>query len=71
MSGHCKICGDTGCNGESHFIDEKNIDVEAELAKILQKEIWKELEKETGKTKKDLDNEIIQKIIDLYKSKND
>ena len=40
----------------------RGIDVEAELAKILQEEIWKEITATTGKTQKDLDNEIIAAI---------
>jgi len=38
------------------------IDVEAELARILQEEIWKEITAETGKTKQDFDNEIIAEL---------
>ena len=35
------------------------MDIEQELCKILQEEIWKEITAETGKTQQDLDNEII------------
>ena len=40
----------------------KEIDAEAELAKILQEEIWKEITATTGKTQQDLDNEFIAAI---------
>jgi len=40
----------------------EGFDVEAELAKILQEEIWKEITAETGKTQQDLDNEIIAEL---------
>ncbi len=43
-------------------MNNKEIDVEAELARILQEEIWKEITAETGKTQQDLDNEIIAKL---------
>jgi len=39
-----------------------NVDYEAELARILQEEIWREITAETGKTQQDLDNEIIAAI---------
>ena len=41
------------------------IDVEAELAQILDEEVWKEITAETGKTKQDFDNEIIAKLKEL------
>jgi len=44
------------------------IDVEAELARILQEEIWKEITAETGETKQDLDNKIIAEIVKLKDS---
>lgn len=45
-------------------------DIEAELATILQEEIWKELTKETGKTKQDMDNEIIEALKTLRENEN-
>jgi len=36
--------------------------LEDELARILQEEIWKEITAETGQTKADLDNEILESI---------
>jgi len=44
------------------------IDVEAELARILQEEIWKEITAETGETKQDLDNKIIAELVKLKDS---
>ena len=44
------------------------IDIEAELARILQEEIWKEITAETGETKQDLDNKIIAEIVKLKDS---
>ncbi len=41
----------------------KEIDAEAELAKILQEEIWKEITATTGLTQQDLNDEMIAKII--------
>lgn len=41
----------------------EEIDLEAELARILQEEIWKEITSTTGKTQQDLDNEIIAKML--------
>lgn len=41
------------------------VDVEGELAKILQEEIWREITDSTGKTQQDLDNKIIDEIIRL------
>jgi predicted kinase len=41
------------------------IDLEQELADLLQQEIWAEITAETGKTQQDLDNEIIMKLKDL------
>lgn len=41
----------------------KEIDVEAELARILQEEIWKEITATTGLTQQDLNDEMIAKII--------
>lgn len=38
------------------------IDTEQVLADLLQDEIWKEIEKETGMTKAKLDAQIINKI---------
>ena len=45
------------------------IDLEEELAKILQEEIWKEITAETGETKQDLDNKIIDEIVKCYTKK--
>ena len=44
------------------------IDIESELARILQEEIWKEITAETGETKQDLDNKIIAEIVKLKDS---
>lgn len=41
------------------------IDVESELAAILQEEIWREITLETGKTRQDLDNEVIVELVKL------
>ena len=42
-------------------------DFEQELCDILQEEIWKEIEKETGMTKEKYDQQIIDKIIEAQK----
>lgn len=42
-----------------------SIDVEQELANILQEEIWREITAETGQTKKDLDNAIIAALTSI------
>lgn len=44
----------------------KKIEIEDEIAKILQQEIWNEIEKETGETQQDLDNLIIGKIEQIH-----
>jgi hypothetical protein len=54
-------------DGES--MPKSKIDVEEEIAKILQEEIWKELILETGKTKADLDKEIIDELVKIFKEK--
>lgn len=41
------------------------IDFEAELATILQQEIWKEITATTGMTQQDLDNEVIAALVKL------
>lgn len=45
------------------------LDVEAELAEILQEEIWKEITAATGETQEDLDEKIIAQIMALTKPK--
>jgi len=42
-----------------------DIDVEEELARVLQEEIWKEITAATGETKQDLDNKIIAEILKI------
>lgn len=39
-----------------------NVDLEQTLADILQEEIWKEIAAETGETKANYDNKIIEAI---------
>jgi hypothetical protein len=52
--------------GKKNEINQSKIDVEAELAKILQEEIWKEITATTGETQADLDRKIIEQIIKLH-----
>ena len=49
---------------------EAAFDVEAELAKILQEEIWREITAETGETQQDLDIKVIAKIRKIVESKD-
>ena len=46
-------------------LESRGYDVEEEFAKILDEEIWREITLETGRTKQDLDNEIIAQIQQL------
>lgn len=46
------------------------IDFEAELARILDEEIWKEITATTGETKADLDNRIIEQLLSLIKTED-
>lgn len=50
-------------------MESNTLDVEAELFKILQEEIWKELEAETGQTKEMLDAKIIKSILEKANKK--
>jgi hypothetical protein len=52
--------------GKKNEINQSKIDVEAELAKILQEEIWKEITATTGETQADLDSKIIKQIVKLH-----
>lgn len=52
--------------GKKNDINQSEIDVEAELAKILQEEIWKEITATTGETQADLDKKIIEQIVKLH-----
>ena len=52
------------------MITDTALDVEAELAKILQEEIWREIAAETGETQQDLDNKVIAKIRKIVESKD-
>lgn len=52
--------------GQKNKTNLSEIDVEAELAKILQEEIWKEITATTGKTQADLDRKIIEQIVKLH-----
>lgn len=65
-----KVIPDDWC-GEitPDMVNVSDFDAEAELAAILQEEIWKEITAETGQTKQDLDNEIIAKLRSLVKGK--
>lgn len=44
-------------------------DLEEELARILQEEIWREITAETGKTQNDLDEEMLAAIRQVMKRK--
>ena len=55
--------------GKKNDINQSEIDVEAELAKILQEEIWKEITATTGETQADLDRKIIEQIVKLHNDK--
>lgn len=52
--------------GQKNETSLSEIDVEAELAKILQEEIWKEITATTGETQADLDSKIIKQIVKLH-----
>lgn len=52
--------------GKKNETNLSEIDVEAELAKILQEEIWKEITATTGETQADLDRKIIEQIVKLH-----
>lgn len=52
--------------GKKNETNLSEIDVEAELAKILQEEIWKEITATTGETQADLDRKIIKQIVKLH-----
>jgi len=47
----------------------EGFDVETELEQILREEICKEITAETGKTRQDLDNEILAAIREIAASK--
>lgn len=46
--------------------DLASIDVEAELLRILNEEVWKELEATQGITKQSLDEQLVQEMIKIY-----
>ena len=52
--------------GQKSETSLSEIDVEAELARILQEEIWKEITATTGETQADLDRKIIEQIVKLH-----
>ena len=52
-------------------MSSNNIDVEEELARILQEEIWKELEATTGMTKEMLNQKIIDQMVSIIKNEAD
>lgn len=52
--------------GKKNETNLSEIDIEAELAKILQEEIWKEITATTGETQADLDRKIIEQIVKLH-----
>lgn len=52
------------------MFSESEFDVETELAKILQEEIWREITAETGETQQDLDNKVIGEIRKIVESKD-
>lgn len=60
-------------NGYVHLYNLETVDVDVEqlLADMLQVEIWKEITADTGKTKEDLDNEIIAELIKIKKEIDD
>lgn len=45
-----------------------DIDIEEELARILQEEIWKEITATTGESQQDLDNKILAEILKIKDS---
>ena len=55
--------------GKKDVMDQNQIDVETELARILQEEIWKEITATTGETQADLDRKIIEQIVKLHNDK--
>ena len=52
--------------GKKDVMDQNQIDVGTELARILQEEIWKEITATTGETQADLDRKIIEQIVKLH-----
>ena len=52
--------------GQKNETSLPEIDAEAELAKILQEEIWREITATTGETQADLDRKIIEQILKLH-----
>lgn len=52
--------------GQKNETGLPEIDVEAELARILQEEIWSEITATTGETQADLDRKIIEQIVKLH-----
>ena len=55
--------------GKKDAMDQNQIDVEAELARILDEEIWKEITATTGETQAELDRKIIEQIVKLHNDK--
>ena len=55
--------------GKKDVMDQNQIDVETELARILQEVIWKEITATTGETQADLDRKIIEQIVKLHNDK--
>jgi hypothetical protein len=55
--------------GKKDVMDQNQIDVDTELARILQEEIWKEITATTGETQADLDRKIIEQIVKLHNDK--
>jgi hypothetical protein len=55
--------------GKKDVMDQNQIDVGTELARILQEEIWKEITATTGETQADLDRKIIEQIVKLHNDK--
>ena len=55
---------DLKVDGYVHLYDLEIVDIDLEqtLADVLQQEIWKEITAETGETKADYDNKIIEAI---------
>ena len=63
-------CGHKYLRHKGFMFSEVEFDVEAELAKILREEIWREITAETGETQQDLDNKVIGKIRKIVESKD-
>ena len=55
--------------GKKDVMDQNQIDVEAEIARILQEEIWKEITATTGEIRADADRKIIEQIVKLHNDK--